>query len=198
MVDLGITQYLSGNICWFMFSALCGRRHGTPLAWRAVCAHIMNMADIAAREGGLDRLHLKLTVRKIRAQNKPKLALKAAHGRHFLPILLKVLQLFFPAGSPRERVMDVRADDATSARVTREELGGPRFLASMTNADILISSGSLESRPHDIKALAERGVLQYWWTEHKVRRTGDLVSCQPTLQCVTPFVFLGCWLHQSY
>ena len=47
---------------------------------------------------------------------------------------------------------------------------------------ILISSGSLESRPHDIKALAERGVLQYWWTEHKVRRTGDLVSCQPTLQ----------------
>ena len=46
----------------------------------------------------------------------------------------------------------------------------------MTNADILILSGSLESRPHDIKALAERGVLQYWWTEHKVRRTGDLAS----------------------
>ena len=105
MVDLGITQYLSGNICWFMFSALGGRRHGTPLASRAVCAHIMNMADMAAREGGLDRLHLNLTVRKFRAQNKPKLALKAADGRHFLPILLKVLQLFFPAGSPRERVM---------------------------------------------------------------------------------------------
>ena len=105
MVDLGITQYLSGNICWFMFSALGGRRHGTPLASRAVCAHIMNMADMAAREGGLDRLHLNLTVRKFRAQNKPKLALKAADGRHFLPILLKVLQLFFPAGSPRETVM---------------------------------------------------------------------------------------------
>ena len=47
-------------------------------------------------------------------------------------------------------------------RGSREELGGPR--------------------PHDIKALAELGVLQYWWTEHKVRRRGDLVSCQPTLQ----------------
>ena len=60
---------------------------------------------MAAREDGLDRLHLNLTVRKFRAQNKPKLALKAADGQHFLPILLKVLQLFFPAGSPRERVM---------------------------------------------------------------------------------------------
>ena len=85
-------------------------------------------------------------------------------------------------GFNKSTAFDVRADDATSAWVTREELGGPRFLASMTNADILISSGSLESRPHDIKALAERGVLQHWWTEHKVRRTGDLVSCQPTLQ----------------
>ena len=34
-------------------------------------------------------------------RTSPKLALKAADGRHFLPILLKVLQLFFPAGSPR-------------------------------------------------------------------------------------------------
>ena len=92
MVDLGITQYLSGNICWFLFDALGGRRHGAPLASRAVCAKIREMAEMAAREGGLDRLH-NLTVRKFRAQNKPKLALKAADGRHFLPILLKVLQL---------------------------------------------------------------------------------------------------------
>ena len=94
MVDLDITQYLSGNICWFLFDALGGRRHGAPLASRAVCAQIRKMADMAARENGLDRLHLNLTVRKFRAQNKPKLALKAAHGRRFWPILLKVLQLF--------------------------------------------------------------------------------------------------------
>ena len=43
MVDLGITQYLSGNICWFLFDALGGRRHGAPLASRAVCAQIRKM-----------------------------------------------------------------------------------------------------------------------------------------------------------
>ena len=60
-------------------------------------------------------------------------------------------------GFNKSTAFDVRADDATSGWVTLEELGGPRFLASMTNADILISSGSLV-------------------TEHEVRRTGELVS----------------------
>ena len=46
-----------------------------------------------------------------------------------------------PSGCTHERIQqvhtafDVRADDAPSAWVIREELGRPRFLASMTNAD---------------------------------------------------------------
>ena len=97
MVDLGITQHLSGSICWFLFVALGGRRHGPACIACRVRPH--------QGEDGLDRLHLNLTARKFRAQSKPKMALKAADGRHCLPTLVKVLQLFFPAGSPRKRVM---------------------------------------------------------------------------------------------
>ena len=38
-------------------------------------------------------------------RTSPSWLRKPADGQHFLPILLKVIQLFFPAGSPRERVM---------------------------------------------------------------------------------------------
>ena len=105
MVDLGVTQQVSGNVSWFLFDTLGGRRHGAPLASRAVCAKIRKMADMTARETGLDTLHLTLTVRKFRAQNKPKLALKAAEGRHFWPILLKVPVYTADAGQSAARVV---------------------------------------------------------------------------------------------
>ena len=83
-MHMGITQYLSGNICWFMFSALGGRRHDTPLASRAVCAHIMNMADMAAPEGGLDRLHLNLTVRKSPCAGQAEVGYESSRRTAFL------------------------------------------------------------------------------------------------------------------
>ena len=101
------------------------------------------MADMAAREDGLDRLHFKPTVRKFRAQNKPKLALKAVDGRHFLPILLKVLQLFFPAGSPRGTVMVGSVDilcDFYKELNTWDTTASPLRVASMARRHVILLS----------------------------------------------------------
>ena len=102
---------------------------------RVPCAPKSGIADMAAREDGLDRLHLNLIVRKFCAQNKPKLALKAADGRQFLPILLKMLHLFFLAGSPRESVMVGCVEtlcDIYKEQKTWDTTASPPRIASLT------------------------------------------------------------------
>ena len=105
MVDLGITQYLSGNVCLVPVRCFGRAAPGALLALRAVCAQIRKMADVPVREDALDGLHLNLTVSKFRAQNKPKLALKSRRRTALLADPAQGAPALLPAGSPRERVM---------------------------------------------------------------------------------------------
>ena len=74
-------------------------------------------------------------------------------------------------GFNKTTAFDESARRAEEMWWTREELGGPKGLNSMANADILIKSGTLESRPHERAALAAAGVVQYQWAETKTEKS---------------------------
>ena len=91
-VCLGIAQNCAGNIVWVCF------RHmkGTRSAWVRPCGRLKNMAKLAARILGV-RLpfnQLTLNMFNVDACSKPKLKLKAADTRDFLPILQFMLATF--------------------------------------------------------------------------------------------------------
>lgn len=49
-------------------------------------------------------------------------------------------------------------------KLTPEQLGGPMYLNSEEHASILISSGWLTTKPHELKPLADAGVVQVEWS----------------------------------
>ena len=71
-------------------------------------------------------------------------------------------------GFNRDFAFDETTSRARETWWTREQIGGPKGLNNMAHADVLINSGSLESRPHEAKALADLGVLQYAFTQSMI------------------------------
>ena len=92
-VCLGILQYLSGNCLYELFREL----GGTFKKADAACTKLLNLIVATAHELKLEVPFRALTIRMIRASSsdKPKLKLKAAEGRRFLPILVGMLDKFF-------------------------------------------------------------------------------------------------------
>ena len=90
----GVLQYLNGNVVWELFVAL----GGTHTRWQRACAQLMHMVEISARRLGVEKPFNTLTGKMIRVSTtqKPKLKLKAAEGRHFLPVLIDMVRTFFP------------------------------------------------------------------------------------------------------
>ena len=91
--DMGIVQYCTGNCMWEVFLEL----HGVRTRSTAACAKLENMVKLAAKTLGADIPFQGLTVNMIRKQGpgkKTKMALKAAEGRNFVPILHYMLSIF--------------------------------------------------------------------------------------------------------
>ena len=105
MVDLGVTMYVNGNVLWHMYAALGGRRYADAADSKATCAKIMGMIRVACRDAKLDGPFIKLQLSRFRANHKPVLKIKAADSRRYIVLLCRVLELFFPANSPREQLV---------------------------------------------------------------------------------------------
>lgn len=97
---LGIVQYLEGNVMWELFVVLDGR-YKKPLD---ACSRLLNMINIVARECSLEPPFAELTIGMIKPQGnkRPRMRLKAAEGRTFLPLLTRMLEKFFPAENERD------------------------------------------------------------------------------------------------
>ena len=90
---LGIVQYCNGSCLWEMFKELGGSRKQSVSA----CNRIEHMMTLAAKSLSVEPPFDSLTVgmiRKEKAGKKPKLALKAAEGRYFVPVLYHMLAIF--------------------------------------------------------------------------------------------------------
>ena len=106
-MDLGVTWSASGNVLWFMYTRLGGVKSASLVRSGEVCTKIMNMTRLAARAAGLENPGAKLTLLRFRPKpnGPPKLTLKAADSRHYLPLLQKTLEMFFPPTTAREKVL---------------------------------------------------------------------------------------------
>ena len=98
-VDLGILQTLQGNIVWELFVSF----GGTIANPRQALALLNNMFKTVWHALGRDFV-LQLTIGMIRSSmaKAPKLKLKAAEGRKFLPVLVHLLRNCFPSTSPHD------------------------------------------------------------------------------------------------
>ena len=101
MVDLGTLQYLQGNLLWDVFTKLGGvfRRS------KAACGKIQSMLSMCASRLGLEQPFHSLVVTMIRPSlaKKPTMRLKAAEGRHLLPILREMLATCFNVRTAHEK-----------------------------------------------------------------------------------------------
>ena len=102
---LGILQYLLGNVMWELFLTV-GGVYSRP---KEACATLLNMTKLFAKRLGLEPPFNALTIRMIKPQasKRPRMALKAAEGRYFLPVLTKMLADAFP---PDSALAQVRLD----------------------------------------------------------------------------------------
>jgi len=50
--------------------------------------------------------------------------------------------------------------------ITVDQLGGPLYLNNMTHAETIMKSGLLETRPHELKPLADIGIQQLKWSKN--------------------------------
>ena len=95
---LGVLQHAAGSCLWGCFRLL----GGTYTTWRSACIKLYSMASMAARSLGTDMPFAELTIGMMRAQVgvRAKLRLKAAEGRYFLPILIRMLAICYDLGTP--------------------------------------------------------------------------------------------------
>jgi hypothetical protein len=99
---LGILQYLQGNVIYELFIYL----GGSFANWQSTCSILENMMRSASKDLNVQPPFNRLTVGMFRANasKAPKLKLKAAEGRHFLPVLKHMLAQHFPLESDHERL----------------------------------------------------------------------------------------------
>ena len=99
MVDLGCAQACLGNVLWELFREL----GGLVTAPNAMLAKLQVWLSDAAHELGAEMPFAKLSLSMIRGDDlRPRLKLKAAKSRALVPIVLKMLEMHFPARSDRE------------------------------------------------------------------------------------------------
>ena len=163
-VDLGITAYLSGHILFHLFTLLGGKRYGAVTKQNSVCNQIMNMVQIAARHAGCETPEAVLTLERFRAKKaKPKLKLKAADSRYYLPALLATLRLFFSPKSDRDHMMhgcvaalvDIYAElDAWDTTTS------PPLIAGLARRHIILYKELHETSPDkDLWALYPKNIM---------------------------------------
>ena len=100
-VCLGALQYVCGNVMWELFVVV----GGTMNKHLAACSILKNMAELQARQLGLEMPFVSLTVLTFRSsmKKKPTMKLKATEGRRFLPVFTAIIQEYFPPSNDYER-----------------------------------------------------------------------------------------------
>jgi TPP-dependent trihydroxycyclohexane-1,2-dione (THcHDO) dehydratase len=71
-------------------------------------------------------------------------------------------------GFSETKSVNSRKNRETTEWLTEAELGGPKWLNAPHHASILVKSGSLPSRLHEIQALADEKVYQYEYSKQQV------------------------------
>ena len=97
-IDLGITQSVCGNLSWEIIRIL----NGSYKKWQHACGLLLNMVELAARQLKVPKPFNNLVIGMIlsKAGGKPRMKLKAAEARHYVPVLRKILQDFLPMYGP--------------------------------------------------------------------------------------------------
>jgi hypothetical protein len=91
VVDLGVLHVLLGNIYYELFLEMGGTRKSSDIA----CGELLALMSWAAKQCGVAPPVNKITLAMLKKSGKPpKLKLKAAEGRHLVPLTLKILKLF--------------------------------------------------------------------------------------------------------
>ena len=91
--DLGISQVCLGNVLFEVF-VMVGGVIGNPLEGMS---NLMVMLKDAANDLGVGCPLSKITLAQVRGEDrKPRLKAKAAQTRHFVPIVLRMMQMYFP------------------------------------------------------------------------------------------------------
>ena len=111
----------------------------------SACNRIENMMTLAAKSLSVEPPFDSLTVgmiRKEKAGKKPKLALKAAEGRYFVPVLYHMLAIFFAVDSPYKQ--------------TRLDCVG-----ALKNIYAELDSWDASSSPHRLGELARTHLILY-------------------------------------
>lgn len=101
---LGVLAYASGNVLYELFKQ-CGGVLTTK--HKPACTMLENMMKAMAKELKVDPPFHSLTIGMIRSKGTkgPKLRLTATEGRHFLPVLLRMLERCFGLEDERNRMM---------------------------------------------------------------------------------------------
>ena len=97
-VDLGITQSVCGNITWEIIRWLGGSYNN----WQTACGLLLNMVALASKNPDVPKPFNTLTIGMVlsKAGGKPQMKLKAAEGRHSVPVLKRIVQHFLPMDGP--------------------------------------------------------------------------------------------------
>lgn len=100
-VCLGVVQFVLGNVLWELF-LLCNGIQCNP---NEALSQLMVCIRLASKQLGAKVPLNNLTLGMFkRDQKTPKLMVKAAEGRRMVPVVLKVLELFFPPRSERDHL----------------------------------------------------------------------------------------------
>ena len=93
-VCLGTLMVVQGNACWGIFKEL----KGAITNYKPACAKMFSMFSMMAKDLNETLPFRELPVNLFRSSGAkpPKLRLKAANGRHFLPVLIAVLEQMMP------------------------------------------------------------------------------------------------------
>ena len=149
--DLGILQYCMGNIMWELVVEL----GGTFRKAKPACARLLAMSKAMAATIGVDLPFTALTPGMIRTAMKkgPSLRLKAAEGRHYLPILRQMLLNCFGLATPHAKLrfdcLDRLHDCYELLKDWQEDGSSALKLATSARVHLLLYRQLHESAAHE-------------------------------------------------
>lgn len=152
-VCLGITQQVLGNILYELFRSLGGTKDN----WGDAVGHLYFCIRLASKAIGRQVPLSGLTFLMIKQDGKsPKLRAKAAEGRYMVPVVKKMLEMFFPSSADHDKL--------------RYEC-----LSALNNVYLQLASWSDDSSPHIVASEGRRHIMLYaelakeWLATHKTR-----------------------------
>ena len=165
--DLGINLYLFGNILWELVTEF----GGTAGDCGEALGHLEFLIRTASKSLGKDRPPFnKLSIGMLKVPGKaPKLKIKAAESRYFMPVLLFILQNFVKCDTPHKETrlncLSVLNDMYDAMRVEPEEFDG-RKVAKLARKHLILYA---ELGQEGLKRAEHQGtgwIAYRWYPKH--------------------------------